>query len=87
MTKNVKGILTVVVVGAVAAAVYLHFNKSKLSNARTIVQLGGSTSLPGLMVMDEAYLQAWAKALGKGLDTFQYQEKSYHTAGGKAVVV
>ena len=86
MTKNVKGIATVVLVGAVVAGLYLHFNKSKISNAQTIVKLGGHTSVATLLTFDEAYVTAWAKALSKGSTTFQYQNKSYYTDGGKLVI-
>lgn len=85
MTKNVRGIATVVLVGAVCAGLYLHFNKSKVQNAQTIVKLGGHKSFATLISFDDAYVAAWAKALAKGLTQFQYQNKSYYTQGGLLV--
>ena len=41
---------------------------------------------PRLITYDNGYLNAWLQGLNSGLSMFYYNGKSYHTAGGTAVV-
>ena len=85
MNKNVKGAITVIVVAAIAYGVYKIAFKSKIATARYLVKTGKHENVATLMLLDEAYLKEWAKAVKRGEETFDYKDKKYNTAGGKAV--
>lgn len=84
MSKNLKGILVVVGVGAlVFGGLYMLKNRKRFY-ARSIVKDGGHASLSTILEFDEAFLKAWSVALNKGSEKFTYKEKMYFTKGGKA---
>lgn len=85
MNKNVKGALTIAVVGAIAFGVYKLAFKTKRAYARAIFNKGKTTSYAGLLTMDEPYLKEWAKSAKIGAETFTYNGKTYNTMGGAAV--
>jgi hypothetical protein len=83
MTKQTKGILVAVTVLAVAAFVYSKFANKKMAFSKTIVKLGGASSLPVLLTFEEDFLKQWALALKKGEKMFTYKGENYNTTGGK----
>jgi hypothetical protein len=88
MNKNTKTVLTLVGVSLVVAAVFHFGNASKKRYAKVIIKLNGTSgSYATLLTMDEGYLRAWAKALGKGKQNFSYAGETYSSSGGKKIVV
>jgi hypothetical protein len=87
MSKNGKTILTVIGVIAIAATIYHFSNQDRKTYARMIIKLNGTTgSYVWLLMLDEGYLRAWAKALSKGKVTFSYNNNDYNSSGGKKIV-
>ena len=86
MTKNVKGILTVVSVVAVVLTAYHFTHRNSKAYAKQIVKLGGSAGYVVLLTFDEAFLKEWAKALSDGKANFSYKNSLYNTQGGKKIV-
>lgn len=84
--KNKKGIIVAVIFTAIAFVAYKVITGGKESYARKIIKWNGSqASIVELVAMDEGYLKAWAKALDNAEATFEFDNKQYATAGGKAV--
>jgi hypothetical protein len=83
MNKNVKGLLSVLCVAAVAMGVWHFTNQNKKAYARAIIKLGGSDSFAGLIILDEGYLKAWARALHKNQREFTYNNQTYNSQGGR----
>lgn len=87
MTKNVKGVITVIVVAAAVFAVWFFTRHTAKLYAMQIIKLNGSSgSLPVLMSFDEGFLKAWAQALKKGENEFQYNGARYNSKGGKKII-
>jgi len=82
MTKDTKGIITVITIAAIAVAAYHFTHGTKKSYAKTISKLNGS-SYPVLLGFDEAYLKAWAQSLLKGKIVFVYNNATYSSQSGK----
>lgn len=85
MTNQTKGILVAVTVLAIAAFAYSKFANKKMGFAKTIIKLGGASSLPVLITFDEDFLKQWALALKKADKTFMYKNENYNTTGGKKI--
>ena len=89
MNKNVKGLISVLVVGGLGYFIYKNFI-SKSSKATVIKYL--NSTFPDtdhtdfVNKADKGYIDAWAKAIDNGKATFIYNGKTYHTSGGTAVV-
>lgn len=82
--KN-KFLIGLVAVVLIAVAMYFfYFKKSKPSNAKTIIKFAGYSDYAALLTFDEDYLQAWAKEIAKGHETFTVKGVIYYTKGGSA---
>jgi hypothetical protein len=86
MNKTTTGILTVIGIAAIVAAVYHFTNKGKKQYAKTIVKYGGGSNYVWLLTADEGYLKAWAKALVNSKSSFDYNGKTYNAIGGKTII-
>jgi len=82
MSKNMKGIITVAVIIALAGAAYLFLHKTKKTYANAIVKSGKHGNFAFIMTFDEGFLKEWAKAVKNGSGTFRYNGKAYFTQGG-----
>lgn len=87
MTKNTKGVITVMALLAVVAGAWYFSNNTKKAYAKKITKLGGHNNYAVLIGFDAGFLKAWAKALGKGKKDFVYNSENYNTAGGKKIIV
>jgi len=87
MNKHAKGIITVVAVLAVVAACYHFFNRNSTAYAKLIIKLNGTTASVAQLTagLQEGFLKAWAKALAKGKQAFNYNGSEYNTTGGKKI--
>jgi hypothetical protein len=85
MSKNTKGIVTVVAVVVFAVAIYHFTHATKKVYAQRIIKLGGSSNYITLLTFDEGYLKEWSKALTNARETFDYNGKTYRTSGGTTV--
>jgi hypothetical protein len=88
MNSNVKGIISVVVVGGL---LYLAYKKFVKPNSKKVVinyldaTFGVSTNHTDFInKADKGYVDNWAKALMKGESIFTYNGKTYKVAGGTA---
>lgn len=85
MNKNVKGIIGVVVVGALVYGVYMLTYGKKHHYATIILKFGKSQgTMAQLHTFDVDFLKAWAKASKNNLPTFSLNGKTYNTQGGTA---
>ena len=83
MNKQTKGIVTVLAVAAVVAGAFVFFNRGKAQVAKYISKMVNATYVV-LLTFEEGFLRAWAKALKKGDEAFDYNGKTYVTLTGKA---
>jgi hypothetical protein len=85
MNKNLKGVVAVVLVGALVYGVYLRVYGNKHRFATIILKLGKAKgTMAKLHSFDVEFLEAWAKASKKDLPTFSFNDKIYNTQGGTA---
>lgn len=82
MTKNIKGVITVLVVAAAAFAAWHFTHQNAKSYARLIAKNTSATYLT-LLTFDEGYLKSWASAIKKSSQTFIYNSETYDTLTGK----
>lgn len=83
MNNTLKGILAVAVVGGL---VYLAYTQSKGKTGKYITIITGTGNAENaqlLLTFDEKFLKEWAKASKRGMPTFEYQDKTHNTKGGK----
>jgi hypothetical protein len=85
MSKNTKGILTVVGIAAMVLVAWNLTHRNKKAYARNIIKLGGATGYATLLTFGDGFLQAWSKGLSKGKQDFSYQGETYRTQGGKKI--
>jgi hypothetical protein len=84
MNNTTKGIIAVLVVGAlVFATMKLTTKKSKRKMAEFIVDSGNHGNVDTLVSFGDDYIEAWFKAAKKGVETFTLNGVSYNTKGGK----
>ena len=87
MNSNVKGIISVIVVGGLLYIAYKKFvkpnNRKVLINYLDATFGESSGHADFINNADKGYVDNWAKALMKGENTFTFNNKTYSTAGGK----
>ena len=84
MNNTTKGILAVLVVGAlVFATMKLTTKKSKRKMAELIVDKGNHGSVDVLVSFGDDFINEWYKASKKGQETFTLNGVTYNTKGGK----
>lgn len=85
MSKDMKGIIVVLVVAGIG---YIAYKKFLKPDSRKVVikyldaSFGGSHS-EGVKSMEKGYVDSWSKAIMSGSTTFNYNGKTYVTMGGK----
>jgi hypothetical protein len=85
MNKNVKGLIAVLIVGAIVFVVYKKFGNTKKNDASYIVSSGKHGNVEALMTFDKDYIKAWANAIRNKQETFTLKGVKYNTQGGKIV--
>jgi hypothetical protein len=88
MNSNVKGIISVIVVGGLLYIAYKKFvkpnNRKVLINYLDATFGASSSHADFINNADKGYVDNWAKALMKGESTFVYNNKTYMVSGGTA---
>lgn len=85
MNSTTKGIISVVIVGALVYGVYMLTYGKKHHYATIILKFGKSTgTMAQLHTFDEKFLKSWAKASMRNEPTFTLDGKVYNTQGGSA---
>jgi hypothetical protein len=86
MNKNVKGIITVLVVLGVGFFAYKKFLKP--NNKKVVIKYLDATygvdakHTSFINNADKGYVDSWADAINKGVDTFQFNNQTHFTKGG-----
>ena len=89
MNKNIKGIIVVVVVLGLGYFAYKKFGKPnskkvviKYMDATFGVDEKHKNFVNNSYNTDKGYIDNWADAINKGVDTFQFNNQTYYTKGG-----
>ena len=93
MGSNTKGIIAVLITGAIVYLAYKKFYKKSVvkSDVDIIIERLDSDFVYDpkhssfVKSADKGYVESWANAIKSGSSTFMYMGKTYNTKGGSAV--
>lgn len=87
MSKNKKGLIAVLLIGAViVTGIFVTRNQQSVA-AKKIIKLNGTTgTYAWLMGLEKGFVIAWAKGLSSAATYFTYNGARYNTQGGTKIV-